>query len=264
MSIPKIIHYCWFGGTPLNSLGQKCLHSWHKYCPEYKIVLWDENSFDIKSNVFVEEAYKSRKWAFVSDYVRLYALYHFGGVYMDADFELLKNIDLLLEEQEAFTGYQDYSIPAAIIGAQKGNKWIAELLKYYDNRHFLDKNGNMDLKTNTVIIKEISINSFNFKQGDVFIKKGNVYIYDSIVFFPITKNIFNNTRRYEHDNYYIDEKMTLGIHHGAVSWLDNTLANRLRKFIAGWLRLLLPQKMYSQIRFAMLKKLKLFDDKFDG
>ena len=101
--IPKVIHYCWFGGNPLPELVQNCINSWKKYCPDYEIIQWDESNFDISSNQYVAEAYAARKWAFVSDYVRLYALYHNGGIYLDTDVEVLKPLDCFLNE-EAFTG----------------------------------------------------------------------------------------------------------------------------------------------------------------
>ena len=99
--IPKIIHYCWFGKNPLSDLAKKCIDSWKKYCPDYEIIEWNEENFDINSNVYVKEAYDSKKWAFVTDYVRLYALDKCGGIYMDTDVELLKGIDVFLEN-EAF------------------------------------------------------------------------------------------------------------------------------------------------------------------
>ena len=78
--IPKKIHYCWFGGKELPKLAKKCLESWKRYCPDYEIIRWDESTFDINSNQYVKEAYENKKYAFVTDYVRLYALYNFGGI----------------------------------------------------------------------------------------------------------------------------------------------------------------------------------------
>lgn len=103
--IPKIIHYCWFGRGKMPKLALKCLKSWNKYCSDYKVICWNEDNFDINSNQYVKEAYESRKYAFVSDYVRLYALYNYGGVYMDTDVEVIKNIDKFLAEK-AFTGFE--------------------------------------------------------------------------------------------------------------------------------------------------------------
>ena len=103
MSIPKIIHYCWFGNNELFPLAKHCIESWKRYCPEYEIICWDENNFNVNSNQFVKEAYECQSWAFVSDYVRLYALYQHGGIYMDADFELIRPIDELVDTEKALS-----------------------------------------------------------------------------------------------------------------------------------------------------------------
>ena len=97
--IPKQIHYIWFGGNELPNDALRCMESWSKYCPEYEVIRWDESNFDVSINRYVEEAYKSKKWAFVSDYVRLWALVNHGGIYMDTDVELTAPIDQFLTHQ---------------------------------------------------------------------------------------------------------------------------------------------------------------------
>lgn len=91
MSIPKIIHYCWFGGKPLPEEAKCFIDTWKKYCPEYHIQQWNENNFDINQNQYCREAYAAKKWAFVADYVRLKVLYEYGGIYMDTDVEIKKH-----------------------------------------------------------------------------------------------------------------------------------------------------------------------------
>ena len=105
MSIPKVIHYCWFGGNPLPKSAEKCIKSWQKYCPDYEIVCWNEENFDITQNRYAKEAYEAGKWAFVSDYARLKVIFDHGGIYLDTDVELLKNIDFLLRNA-CFFGIQ--------------------------------------------------------------------------------------------------------------------------------------------------------------
>lgn len=97
--IPKVIHYCWFGDKPIPKMAKKCLKSWGKYCPGYEIKLWNEDNFDLNCNQYVKEAYEAKKWAFVTDYARLYIVYHYGGIYLDTDVELIQPLDSLLKEQ---------------------------------------------------------------------------------------------------------------------------------------------------------------------
>ena len=94
--IPKVIHYCWFGGNPLPEEAKRCIESWKKYCPDYKIIEWNENNYDVNSNEYMKAAYKEKKWAFVSDYARIDVVYKCGGIYMDTDVELVKELDTFL------------------------------------------------------------------------------------------------------------------------------------------------------------------------
>lgn len=147
--IPKVIHYCWFGRGKKSAKFQKCLDSWNKFLPEYKLKEWNEDNFDVNSVPYVKEAYECRKWAHVTDYVRVFALYNEGGVYMDCDVEVLKPLDRFLGDV-AFTGYEPVGHPlTGIMASEKGGKWVHDLLIDYDGRHFVDEDGNPDLTQNT-------------------------------------------------------------------------------------------------------------------
>ena len=127
--IPKVIHYVWVGGKPLNELAEKCIASWKKYCPDYEIKRWDETNFDINQNRFCKEALENKKWAFVADYIRLKVLYDEGGIYMDADVEVINPIDEFLQ-CPGFSGFECTGyIPTGIMAAEKGNKWIKLMLE---------------------------------------------------------------------------------------------------------------------------------------
>ena len=105
MSIPKKIHYCWFGRNPLPESAKKCIESWKKYCPAYEIIEWNEDNFDLTENRYAREAYEQKKWAFVSDYARLKIVYEQGGIYMDVDVELIKPLDELTE-LDGYMGFE--------------------------------------------------------------------------------------------------------------------------------------------------------------
>ena len=153
--IPKFIHYCWFGGNPLPEDAKKCLASWKKHCPEYEIIEWNESNFDVNSNCYIKEAYEAKKYAFVTDYVRLFVMYEYGGIYMDTDVELVKNLDDFLKNH-AFSGFESSnSIPTGIMASEKHFKLFGDLLKYYENKHFLNDDGSYDTTTNTVTITQM-------------------------------------------------------------------------------------------------------------
>ncbi|KTE93875.1 glycosyl transferase [Desulfitobacterium hafniense] len=150
--IPKVIHYCWFGGKPLPDLAKRCIASWKKYCPDYEIVCWNEENFDIHCCAYVEQAYKAKKWAFVTDYVRLYVLYNYGGIYMDTDVEVLKPLDFFLP-MKAFSGFEAYDrVPTGIMASKKGHHFIGVLLGEYAGRNFTDANRKYDMTTNVRVI----------------------------------------------------------------------------------------------------------------
>ena len=103
--IPKVIHYCWFGGNPLPELAKKCIASWRKYLPDYEIKEWNEQNFDVNQVMFTEEAYKLKNYAYVSDYVRFWVLYHYGGIYFDTDVEVIRPLDDIIA-RGSFLGFE--------------------------------------------------------------------------------------------------------------------------------------------------------------
>lgn len=205
--IPKVIHYCWFGGNPLPELVRNCIKSWKKYCPDYEIVEWNESNFDIHSNLFVEQAYQAKKWAFVADYVRLYALYHCGGIYLDSDVEILQPIDRFLSD-DAFAGFETKDSPAAIVlGCGKEHPLIKEFMGEYEGRPFIRADGSYDMKPNTKIFTELMVQHGIRLNG----KKQNVAgftFYPEVVFSP------NNFRRI----FYRYSKRSYAVHHILGSW----------------------------------------------
>lgn len=183
--IPKVIHYCWFGGNPKPDTVIKCINSWKRFCPDYEIKEWNEDNFDINIIAYVREAFEHKKWAFVSDYVRLYALYNYGGIYMDTDVEVVKNIDQFLEH-ECFGGYEtDNIISSALIGCSKKNEWIGYLLSFYNNKHFVKKDGILDLTTNTLTISRMTEERYKIALDGEFTNIDNkIIIYPKQYFCP--------------------------------------------------------------------------------
>ncbi len=207
--IPKIIHYCWFGGNSLNDLAKKCIESWKKHCPDYKIIEWNESNFDINSNTYVKEAYGAKKWAFVTDYVRLYALCNFGGIYMDTDVELLKKPDSFLKHA-AFSGFEsNKEITTGIMASEKNGEWVKYLLSYYDNKHFLLPDGKPDLTTNVTAITNMTCWKYKIQPNNTFQQiDGVLALYPKDYFCP---------KNYETGEIVLTEN-TVCIHHFNASW----------------------------------------------
>lgn len=144
--IPKTIHYCWFGRKPIPAEYQQYMKSWSKFCSEYSIIEWNEDSFDVLQNSYCKEAYEAKKWAFVSDYARLKILYEQGGIYLDTDVELLKNPDPLSSEGKGFIGYQNkWQLNTGLgFAAAPHDPIVEQMLKMYENIHF-SSNGTYDM-----------------------------------------------------------------------------------------------------------------------
>lgn len=179
--IPKAIHYCWFGRGPMPQLALDCIASWHKYMPDWEYKLWNEDNFDVNCNQYVKEAYESKKYAFVTDYVRLFALKTEGGVYMDTDVEVLKAYDDALMSLPAFTGYEGSKKMPPVTGtmaSEADGEWVSEQLSYYDDARFIKDDGTPDLTSNTVTISRIM-------QENGFVPDGKHQIYKGLHIFPV-------------------------------------------------------------------------------
>lgn len=219
--IPKVVHYCWFGGSEMPELATRCIESWKRYLPDYEFVLWNEKNFNINVNEYVRQAYKTKKYAFVTDYVRLYALYHYGGIYMDTDVEVLRNLDVFLRYR-AFTGCEDEDMcVTGIMGAVPYHPWIEKLLKDYNDREFIIGLRRLDLTPNTQRITYITIRDYGFVQEDKYqVLKDDLHIYPSEVFCA---------KDWRTGEVKVTER-TYTIHHFAGSWVDKR-KQRIRKAI---------------------------------
>lgn len=153
--IPRIIHYCWFGGKERPDIVKKCINSWERNLPGYEVREWNEKNFDIHCNLYVKEAYEAKKFAFVSDYVRVYALYQYGGIYLDTDVEVFKPFDDMLHHKSFWGFEQENYIATSTIGAAKGNPLIKQFLDLYDERSFIQEDGSYDDLTNVAMVTKM-------------------------------------------------------------------------------------------------------------
>lgn len=225
--IPKIIHYCWFGNGEMPELVLNCLESWKNHLPEYEIMRWSEENFDINGYHFAAEAYKERKFAFVADVCRLHALKQMGGVYLDTDVEFLRPLDDTILNNKAFTGFEDnLLLSSAIMGSEKNGQWINDLLSYYENKSFYLKDGNLDVNPNTEIITAFMKDKKGVLINNTFQKlEDYCTIYPSDYFCPKSwKTLKINTT----PNTYC-------IHHFAGSWIHKefSLIGKIANILLG-------------------------------
>lgn len=238
--IPKKIHYCWFGKNPMPKLAKKCIDSWNKYCSDYEIICWNEDNFDINMNKYVKEAYENKKFAFVTDFVRLYALYNYGGVYMDTDVEVIKNIDEFLKH-ESFSGFENIKyVPTGIMASSKGNKLFKELLEYYDGRSFVKEDGTFDLKSNTETITEIMTKK-GLKKNNKFQIIEGFALYPNDYFCPVSHD---TKKLYKTNN-------THTIHWFAGSWVPKSQKIKIK--IYQFIKKIIGEKNFKKIK-KILKK----------
>lgn len=142
--IPKIIHYCWLSGDPIPPKLQECMNSWKKYLPDYELMLWDLNRFDINSTLWTKQAFEAKKYAFAADYIRLFAVYTYGGIYLDMDVEVVKSFNSLLDRDYILGFEKSNGIEAGIFGGEKGSYWLKDCLDYYKGRSFVMSDNKYD------------------------------------------------------------------------------------------------------------------------
>ena len=241
-TIPNIIHYCWFGKREKPIIVKKCIKSWEEKLKEYKIIEWNEENFDIDSNIFIRQAYDCGKFAFVSDYVRVYALYNYGGIYLDTDVEVYKKFTDTILNNSSFWGFEEKNfIATSTIGATKGNKLIKQFLDSYDNKDFLKEDGTINALTNVVIVSEI-LRKLGIKlDGSYQEVKDLATIYPQEYFSP-----------YDYINCYSKEtENTYTIHHYYKSWLP--MSARFKTSIKKFGAKIIGGKNIAKMRNLMIK-----------
>ena len=219
--IPKVIHYCWFGGNSKPKLVRECIKSWKKYCPDYQIIEWNESNYDVTKNAYMREAYEAKKWGFVPDYARLDIIYEYGGIYLDTDVQVIKSYDTLLLNK-AFVGIEkgnDCVVALGLgFGAEKGNIVIKSLLDSYESLHFCNNDGSLNLTPSPVLNSSV-LERIGLIKKDELQYLGEITVYPSDFFSPRSW-----------DNGLIEKTQnTYSIHRFAASWYTKAQQKNYRK-----------------------------------
>lgn len=237
IKIPKIVHYCWFGNNKMSKLSLHCLDSWKKYLPDYTFIKWDESKIDINQNQYIQEAYKNKKYSFVADFTRIYALYNYGGIYLDLDVELKNTFDDFLTNGMFFSFEDTHHVSTAIIGSQKNHFFLKEILDYYDKAKF-------SLKTNVDLITQ-KLCQYGLVENNQYqtICNNNITIYPSDYFSPLKfgeeiPKITNNT---------------VCVHLFEGTWQDKKIKRKLK--VINIVKKLLGSKLY----YFILRRIKGLD-----
>ncbi|MCL2080570.1 MAG: glycosyl transferase [Oscillospiraceae bacterium] len=252
--IPKTIHYCWFGGSPFPPLVERCMASWKKHCPGWEIIEWNESNYDVTKNEYMREAHTAKKWGFVPDYARLDIVYSHGGIYLDTDVELLKNLDALLTNK-AFMGLEDKKYVAIGLGfgAVKGHETIKALRDCYDSMRFINDDGSYNMLPSPAIQTEClrKVGGGHKKA----IKSNKIQTIADITIYPA---------EYFAPKHWIVQKTnitpnTYSIHHYAASWHDDNMRARveyqskLSRYVGTHLALLISAIKYYGWKETMKK-----------
>lgn len=249
--IPKIIHFCWLSGDPYPESIQMCLDSWKKNLPDYEIKLWSKDTFDINSVQWVREAFECKKYAFAADYIRFWALYNFGGIYLDSDIEVVKNYDEFLNH-ESFMGFEYLGIPeAATIGSEPGLGWIKDCLDFYEGKSFYNEDKTIRNDAVPYLIRLVLKKRYNHDFRD----NGNVQNFGELVLYPY--------KFFSPKNYYTDviesDDNTVSIHRFASAWGPRAKRKWVMRF-----HIILIRIIGKNNHDKLYRSIKKFPEKFDG
>lgn len=202
--IPKVIHYCWFGGAPKPKSVLRCINSWKKHCPDFEIREWTEKDFDVTQNEYTRQAYEAKAWGFVPDYIRLWIIYHHGGIYLDTDVQVIKDLSPLCNHH-AFAGFQEdgYVALGLGFGAEPGNPFIGAHMQQYDELRFLNSDGTVNRTPSPVytnlLLKKRGLDACNGDTQDL----GDVIIFSKDCFCP--KDFTSGITRVTQNTYSIHQ-----------------------------------------------------------
>lgn len=223
-SIPKIIHYCWFGPGKMKKLQRRCIKSWKKHLPEFTLMKWDETNVELE-NPFVKNAYDKRKWAFVADYVRLLKLKEYGGIYLDTDMLMLKPLYPLLGYQCFFGAESPIYINGGIIGSVKEGYFIEECLKEYTKLEDEGREDWSEISIPKIITRVFNKHFPNIKSFNQIVIQEGIAVYPPYYFYPLPYNKRERLKRFK--NYVVEDTFT--VHLWDSSWIDFDAFYYIRK-----------------------------------
>jgi hypothetical protein len=253
--IPKIIHYCWLSGDEFPPQIQKCIESWKKHLPDYEFMLWDTIKFDLDSNIWVKQAFENKKYAFAADYIRLYAVYNYGGIYMDTDVEVKKSFNDLLNRPYFIGTEGNYEIEAGIFGSERKSSWLKVCLEYYDRKTFIEKDGSFNITTLPKIMKSQILTQRSIKLVAPINVSHQQQEKKSDTLFMFPKDYF--CAKNHLSGKIEDSPNTYTVHHFAMSWLPKS--EKLRVIIKRKLFTLFGINIVNiVIHILGLRKLKRF------
>ena len=216
-SIPKVIHYCWFGRGRIPERYREWMDSWKKYCPDYEIIEWNEDNYDITKNAYMMQAYEAKRWGFVPDYARLDIIYQYGGIYLDTDVEVLQPLDPLLH-QEAFAGFQEATGTNVGLGLGLGsiplNPLVKEMRDAYDHLTFVNADGSLNLTASPYYQTQVLLRH-GLRQDGRFQQLPHLNLYPKVFFSPM--NHYSRVVR-KNENSYL-------LHHFDGSWVKGRPKN---------------------------------------
>lgn len=247
--IPKKIHYIWIGKKEKPQSVLTCIDSWKKFCPDYEIIEWNEDNFDISSSRYASEAYEAKKYAFVTDYMRLVILKNEGGIYLDTDIELRKNLDRFLSH-DCFFGFENQAtLLTALIGAKKDSKYIDKLLIYYSGRSFKLKNGKFDTTTNVISLTAMTKLYYDIQLNNT-IQTINA-CGEELAYYP---SDYFCAKDYVTGKVFVSEN-TYAVHHFNGSWLSSK--NKFEDKLVLGVYKLFGEKIFRKImRKFLLNRIK--------
>lgn len=263
--IPKVIHYCWFGGKPLPEEYKKNIETWKKFMPDYKIIKWDETNYDYNKIKFTKEAYESKKWAFVTDYARLDIIYNYGGIYLDTDVEVIKKFDDLLNNK-AFMGIEsgNYINTGLGFGAIAKHKGIKANMKEYEKMSFYDDEG-LEKMINCPMITTNLLKKNGAKLDGNIENVMDICIYPMEFFCPL--DYYTGKMKITSNTYSIHKySMSWGSNVGKKQYLfQRKMTNLIGKKLSTIISKLIffPFKFFENIKSIGIKKtLQLYVNKF--